>query len=399
VFRRMRPRDPRESHRVATPLELLFDLTFVVAVARVAAELAAAVVAGDVGNGLAGYLMVFFAIWWAWMNFTWFASAYDSDDAMYRTLTLLQMAGVLVLAAGVPQAFDDQDYQVITIGYVIMRVAMIVQWLRAAGADPVRRHTNLGYAAGIFVVQLGWLARLALPRDLGVAAFFVLAAAEVAVPLLTERQGMTPWHPHHVAERYGLFTIIVLGESVTAASVAMSNTFDSDGVTGDLIMLAAGGLLLLFGMWWLYFMHDTGRALAERRQLSFVWGYSHLFVAAAAAGVGASLEAAAEVSVHHAADHSSESLVTGRTVAVVVACCVAVFLLLTSLVRSTLTDGHVPGAVEAAAAAAALIIVGFVAGGESVPLAVLLEGVIVTVLVAYAVSRDREDVPQQTQAA
>src|SRR5689334_1774298 len=103
----MRPRDPAERHRVATPLELLFDLTFVVAVARLSSVFAHAV-AADHLEDVVGYLMVFFAIWWAWMNFTWFASAYDCDDAAYRVLTLLQMAGVLILAAGVTAAFGDE---------------------------------------------------------------------------------------------------------------------------------------------------------------------------------------------------------------------------------------------------------------------------------------------------
>ena len=168
VLRRMRPRDPSELHRVATPLELLFDLTFVVAVARAAAALAGAITENELHH-VVGYLMVFFAIWWAWMNFTWFASAYDCDDAVYRVLTLVQMAGVLVLAAGVDEAFAEEDFKTVTLGYVLMRVAMVIQWLRAAAADPERRNTNLGYAAGIFVVQVGWIARLALPDALGLA--------------------------------------------------------------------------------------------------------------------------------------------------------------------------------------------------------------------------------------
>ncbi|MGH3356359.1 MAG: low temperature requirement protein A, partial [Nocardioidaceae bacterium] len=94
--RRMVARDPEEGERSATPLELLFDLTFVVAVAQAAAELHHALAEGAVGHAVAGYGAVFFGIWWAWMNFTWFASAYDTDDVPYRLLTLLQMGGVLV---------------------------------------------------------------------------------------------------------------------------------------------------------------------------------------------------------------------------------------------------------------------------------------------------------------
>ena len=82
-----------EEHRVATPLELLFDLTFVVAVAQVAAELAHGIGDGKVADSLLGYVMVFFAIWWARMNFTWFASACDTDDVPYRLLALCRWRG------------------------------------------------------------------------------------------------------------------------------------------------------------------------------------------------------------------------------------------------------------------------------------------------------------------
>ncbi len=91
--------------------------------------------------------MVFFAIWWAWMNFTWFASAYDVDDVPYRLLALVQMGGVLVLAAGVPSAFEHQDFFGITLGYFIMRIGLVAQWVRAAmmvlaASIAVRRTTD-----------------------------------------------------------------------------------------------------------------------------------------------------------------------------------------------------------------------------------------------------------------
>ena len=100
-----------EPHRVSSQLELLFDLTFVVAVAAVTDQFAHTIAEGHAGDGLIPFLQVFFAIWWAWMNFTWFASSYDTDDVAYRLLTMVQMAGVLVLAAGVPAAADHGDYR------------------------------------------------------------------------------------------------------------------------------------------------------------------------------------------------------------------------------------------------------------------------------------------------
>jgi low temperature requirement protein LtrA len=99
----MSGRDPGETGRVSTPLELLFDLTFVVAVAQAATQLHLALAHGQTVHALAGYAVAFFGLWWAWVNFTWFASAYDTDDVVYRLLTLVQMAGVLVFAAGIPR--------------------------------------------------------------------------------------------------------------------------------------------------------------------------------------------------------------------------------------------------------------------------------------------------------
>ncbi|MCW2529485.1 MAG: Low temperature requirement protein LtrA [Pseudonocardiales bacterium] len=113
--RRMVSRDNEASHRPSTNLELLFDLTFVVGVASVARELANSLADGRYAHGLTGYITVFFAIWWAWVNFTWFASAYDTDDVPYRLLTLLQMGGVLVLAAGVPSAFEHHNFAGVSI--------------------------------------------------------------------------------------------------------------------------------------------------------------------------------------------------------------------------------------------------------------------------------------------
>ena len=102
----MTARSPHEPHRASTPLELFFDLVFVVAIAQAASGLHHAIAEAHALAGLVGYLMVFFAIWWAWMNFTWFASAYDCDDVPYRLAVFVQIAGALILAAGVPAMFE-----------------------------------------------------------------------------------------------------------------------------------------------------------------------------------------------------------------------------------------------------------------------------------------------------
>ena len=293
-----RPTD--EAHRSATVLELFFDLCFVVAVAQAAAALHDQVSDGHVGNGVVGYVTLFFAIWWAWMNFTWFASAYDTDDVAYRLTTLVQIAGALILAAGVPDAMDGSDFAVITLGYVVMRLAMVTQWLRAAAADPPHRRSSLRFAAAIAVVQLGWVLRLALPEGLGMASFLVLAAAELAIPIWAERAAPTSWHPGHIAERYGLFTLIVLGECVLASTVAIQTALDENAALADLATTAAGGLLTVFGMWWLYFGKEASEFLTSLRA-GIVWGYGHYLVFASAAAVGAGLAVNVDYVTHHAA--------------------------------------------------------------------------------------------------
>src|SRR4051812_42928953 len=255
---RMTARAVDEPHRTASQLELLFDLTFVVAVSAVTTQFARQIADGHALAGLAPFLQVFFAVWWAWMNFTWFASSYDTDDVAYRLLTMVQMAGVLILAAGVPAAADHSDYRLITLGYFIMRVALTAQWLRAAAEHPAGRRTGLRYAAGIAVMEIGWLLRLALveagflPSAVQLPVFVGLAALELAVPWWAERTAPTTWHPHHIAERYGLFTIILFGESVLAASNGVRTALEASKISGPLIVIAGFGFILLLALWWLY---------------------------------------------------------------------------------------------------------------------------------------------------
>jgi low temperature requirement protein LtrA len=350
IHRRMTARDTAEPHRVSSPLELLFDLTFVVAVAQLVGQLAHGIESGHAVDEVGPFLMVFFAIWWAWMNFTWFASAYDTDDVAYRLLTMLQMGGVLVLAAGVPAAFEDQDFRAITLGYLIMRIGLVAQWVRAGFEHPESRATALRYAAGVSVVQLGWLARLALPEQIGVAAFVVLALLDLAVPFWAERTGATFWHPHHISERYGLFTIILLGESVLAATIGVRDSLAESGVSGSLLLVSASALVTLFALWWLYFLEPAGEGLAGNRSRSYLWGYGHYGVFAALAALGAGLEVAVAAAGHHL---EVSPVALGYAVAVPV----AIFLLLLWAVHAVLdTRSQIRPAVVLPAAALVLLL-------------------------------------------
>jgi len=295
----MTARSPHEAHRAATPLELFFDLVFVVAIAQAGSGLHHAIAEAQALTGLFGYLMVFFAIWWAWMNFTWFASAYDCDDVPYRLAVFVQIAGALILAAGVPAMFETRTPNGATVGgYVVMRLAVVAQWLRASASDPERRTTARRYAVGITVLQMAWVAMLLVP-ELWAPGFLTFAALELVVPVWAERAAPTTWHPQHIAERYGLLTLIVLGESILAATVAVQSALASGEALAALGPLIVGGLLIVYSMWWVYFDRPVHDLLTSLRK-AVIWGYGHYLVFAAAAAVGAGLAVAVDQATHHA---------------------------------------------------------------------------------------------------
>ena len=300
-LRPMQARDVHQPHRVATSLELLFDLVTVIAVASAAAGLHHAIAGGHATDGVVRFTMAFFGIWWAWMNYTWFASAYDNDDVLFRLLTLAIMGGALAIASGIELFFTSLDLTMVVTGYVIMRVGMVVLWLRAALGDPARRTTALTYAFGIALVQVYWAGLLWVDSSSSVrlTLLFALGAAfEIAVPALAERSGRTPWHRHHIIERYGLLNIIVLGETLLAGSLALR------AVTGEhfqiaLVRVALSSLVIVFSMWWLYFSKEE-HLQSQDLGRSLTWGYGHVLIFAAGAAVGAGFAVVVDIVSGHA---------------------------------------------------------------------------------------------------
>lgn len=383
-LRRMIARDPDSGHRVATPLELLFDLVFVVAISQASSNLHHLISEDHVGQGVLAYFMVFFAVWWAWMNFTWFASAFDTDDWLYRVLTILQMAGVLVLAAGVHDAMVSFDFAVVTGGYVIMRLAMVAQWLRAAASDPASRPTALRFAVGIAVVQVFWVARLALDETWQFWTFFVLAAAELCVPLWAESRGRTRWHPHHIAERYGLFTLLLLGESLLASANAIFDALGEGEHVGELLWLAVSGIVITSGIWWIYFSREQHGRLRSLRS-GFGFGYAHYVIFAAVGAVSAGVEVEID-------DLTGHSAVSGEVAGLALTLPLAVFLFMAWLV---LLRGMVSRWVSAVVLAAVVLLAGagLLPVGEFVAAAAVLAIVVVALEVDAARSRTRQSSP------
>src|SRR5262245_19710309 len=280
-------RDPTEEGRASTPLELFFDLVVVVGIALAADRLHHDLVDGVSTQTLLSYAMVFFGIWWAWANFTWFASAYDNDDILFRLGTFVIMTGALVLAAGVPQVFDQQVFTLAVIGYVIMRLGMVALLVRVVRDDPGHARTVRRWSVAVVLLQLGWLSLLFV-SSIWAIAWLILVPLELATPYWAQRTGRLGFHSEHLAERYGLFMIIVLGESVLAGSIAIQSVIGGDGVTLEVASVLVGGLLILYSMWWIYFDRPEEHLLDSPGAAQW-WSYLHAFIFAAVAAVGAGL--------------------------------------------------------------------------------------------------------------
>jgi low temperature requirement protein LtrA len=300
--RRLIGRDPGEAHRSATPLELLFDLTFVVAFGVAADELAGYLADGQIWPAIGAFVFATFAVAWAWINYSWFASAYDTDDWVFRLATMVQMVGVIVLALGLEPAFasivegDTLDNGVMVAGYVVMRVPMVFLWAQVARDDPDRRPAASVYIWTISVAQVFWvvLAIVDLPIESTFAIALVLIALETSGPLIAERRGGTPWHARHIAERYGLLVIITLGEGIlgTVASIN-AVVHGSAGWTVTAVVVAIAGIGLIFATWWTYFAIPWAEVLELHRERSFIWSYGHIVIFGSLAAIGAGLHVAA----------------------------------------------------------------------------------------------------------
>lgn len=297
---RLFARDPNESGRVALPLELFFDLVFVIAIATLTASFHHAISHAHGVEKIGSFIFVFVAIWWAWMNYTWFASAFGNDRAFFRIMSFVIMGGAVLFAAGVGQIFENGDFSYGLVGWIIMRLGMVGLWLRAAEANPELRQTCLRYATGLVIAQALWVLMYFTTDPasdwwvpIGIAIFLV----EFSVPVVAERAGTTPFHRHHIMEGYGLLNIIVLGEVLLSISFALRELF-THGFDNALVLAGLSGFLIVAALYWLYFC-DEEHLPQKDFGGTFLWGYGHIAIFGAVAAIGAGLAAELDVITHH----------------------------------------------------------------------------------------------------
>jgi low temperature requirement protein LtrA len=243
---------PRSEERVM-PLELFFDLVFVLALTQCTALMAKNATWGDLGKGL----LVLGLMWWSWVAYAWLTSVINPEEGAIRFAMFAAMAAMLVVALCVPEAFGDSAV-LFAVAYTGVRFGQIALMLLASREDPGLRASTNALAVGTSL-GCGLLIVGALFEDdaLQATIWAVALALDMLEPYLFRAEG---WklQPSHFAERHGLIIIIALGESIVAIGVGAGHDVDAGVVAAAVLGIAVAGAL-----WWLYF--DIVALVAERR--------------------------------------------------------------------------------------------------------------------------------------
>lgn len=302
-----------EGHRAATWLELFYDLAFVVAVAVLAARLLSDVSFG----GLASYFGYFALLWWLWASHTYYADRYDTDDLVYRLLAAGQMVAVVVIAASLSPD-EAASTRAFAFGYATSRILLVAMYWRAYRHVAETRALVRGYLIGFGLAALVWTASAFVPDDSRVVLWSIAFAIDLATPwVMRKEQARVPLDVSHLPERFGLFTILVLGESIAAVVMGLGHSHWALTPT----ITAALGVGVATALWWLYF--DNARGAVVRRDASVrrawrptVWIYTHMPLAAALAASGVAVEVAVSESGHGPMPSPNRWLLVGSIAAV-----------------------------------------------------------------------------------
>jgi low temperature requirement protein LtrA len=274
-----------EKERHATWLELFYDLVFVVVISQLSENLD-----HDISLiGLLSFIALFIPVWLAWVGAAFFATRFDTDDLWHRILTLLQMMGAAAMAVNVPEALGKTSAG-FALSYAAIRFILVIEYLRVGHHIPSARPLTERYLISFSSSAIIWTVSAFVPSPLRFILWGIGLAIDFGTPLLVGRLAIK-FAPHifHLPERIGLFTIIVLGESILGVVI---------GLTGHewnlYSTLSVGlGLSIPFSLWWMYFDNVGGSAIRAAREkgrigIYYIWLYMHfpLVVGLTAIGVG-----------------------------------------------------------------------------------------------------------------
>ncbi len=243
---------PRREEERVTPLELFFDLVFVLAITQCTALMSQ----NPTWSGLAQGLLVLGALWWSWVGYAWLTSVVDPEEDAVRLAIFAAMAGLLIVSLCVPRAFENLALT-FAVAYAVVRSGQLALFTLASRDDPGLRRSVGGLAVST-ALAVGLLAAASLLDGIAQGGFWLLAILiDIAGPYFFGSEGWT-LVPGHFAERHGLFIIIALGESIVAIGVAAEGDLSAGVVAASVL-----GVGLAAALWWIYF--DVVAIVSSRR--------------------------------------------------------------------------------------------------------------------------------------
>ncbi|MDR3686426.1 MAG: low temperature requirement protein A [Coriobacteriia bacterium] len=285
-WRRPMLREDDDETRRASWLELFVDLMFVAIISACARGLALDVTLAGVGR----FIVVFLPAWWIWLGLTVYNDRLDTDDVSHRLsffAIMLALGGMAVSA----REFFGGGFAIYALSYVAARVVIVGLWLRGGLHNPRLRPLTTRYAIGFSLAAALWLVALALPWPARLWVVLAAIVIDFGTPALTmAAQSTLPrLSRSHLPERFGLFILIVLGESVISVEQAVGNNY----LRGSLAHITAGpaALALAFVLWWLYFDHVAENPPLPGALMTLAWSYPHLVLALALGMLGAGIQA------------------------------------------------------------------------------------------------------------
>ncbi|MDX2231368.1 MAG: low temperature requirement protein A [Leptolyngbyaceae cyanobacterium bins.349] len=271
--------------RRVTWLELFYDLVFVVAVSQLAHNLSKNVSLA----GVLGFVELFIPVWWAWIGTTFYANRFDTDTVVRRILMAIQMLAIAALAVNIHHGLDSSSVG-FALSYATARFVLVFEYWWAGQCIPQARGLTTHYAIGFAIAALFWVLSVFIPLPWRLGFWLIGLLLDFATPLTGQQhQARLLPHTEHLPERFGLFTMIVLGEAVIAVVKGVTETQWS--VMS--VLCAVFGFAIAFSLWWIYFDNVDGSSLRAIRStggigIFQVWLYVHLplVIGLAAAGVG-----------------------------------------------------------------------------------------------------------------
>lgn len=302
---RLRTLEPTPVERHASWLELFFDLVFVIAVAQIALILSGH---SDPG-GLAKYLALFAPIWWSWVGFTFYADRFETEETTYRLLMFAGMLAVTGLSLTLGGAFSSQGDTPFIVCYVLVRLVLMVLYARAAYYIPLARSFCLPFVLGLTTSACLLLISLLFEAPVRYAIWAMAFAVELSIPFLNRRATRSiPVDRSHIPERFGLFTIIVLGEAV----IATANSASIVQWNFTTVTTACFGFAMAACIWWINFEFVEDSAVTSSALLPrFIYVYGHFFIVASIVAVSVGVEHAIKESVEPYLHFPTLALLTG----------------------------------------------------------------------------------------